>query len=62
MPSELAPYILATVHPSSILRAPDDQTRHEELSRFIDDLRNVAFATKQSCMTNFGSAGRHPAI
>src|SRR6476660_5272375 len=28
--SALAPYVMATVHPSSILRAPDDKTRHEE--------------------------------
>ncbi|MGE5112717.1 MAG: UdgX family uracil-DNA binding protein [Acidobacteriaceae bacterium] len=48
IPSELAPYILATVHPSSILRAPDDQTRHEEMARFIDDLRNVASVLKQN--------------
>jgi DNA polymerase len=34
--------IIATVHPSSILRAPDDETRHEEMARFIDDLRVVA--------------------
>jgi len=33
---------VATVHPSSILRAPDDETRHEEMARFIDDLRVVA--------------------
>ena len=40
--STLAPYILATVHPSSILRAPDDETRHLERRRFIDDLKKVA--------------------
>jgi uracil-DNA glycosylase len=40
--STLAPYILATVHPSSILRAPDDATRHEEKRRFINDLKKVA--------------------
>ena len=34
--------IIATVHPSSILRAPDDQTRHEEMAHFIEDLRVVA--------------------
>ena len=28
--STLAPYIMATVHPSSILRAPDDETRRDE--------------------------------
>ncbi len=44
IPSELAPYITATVHPSSILRAPDEATRHEEMARFIRDLRSVARA------------------
>jgi uracil-DNA glycosylase family protein len=42
--SELAPRVLATVHPSSILRAPDDETRRVEMRRFIDDLRKVAEA------------------
>lgn len=40
--SKIAPYVLATVHPSSILRAPDEQSRHEEMQRFIDDLKPVA--------------------
>src|SRR5438309_5861673 len=40
--STLAPYIVATVHPSSILRAPDDETRRLERRRFIDDLKKVA--------------------
>jgi uracil-DNA glycosylase family protein len=40
--SELAEHTVATVHPSSILRAPDDETRHEEMKRFIADLRKVA--------------------
>lgn len=40
--SNLAPYILATVHPSSILRAPDDETRHSEKRDFVDDLKKVA--------------------
>lgn len=39
--SDLAPYLMATVHPSSILRAPDDETRHEEMRKFVADL-NVA--------------------
>jgi hypothetical protein len=30
------------VHPSSILRAPDEETRHEEMARFIADLKKVA--------------------
>ena len=40
--SELAPYVMATVHPSSILRAPDDETRHLEKRRFVDDLKKLA--------------------
>jgi DNA polymerase len=40
--STLAPYIMATVHPSSILRAPDDETRHLEKRRFIEDLKQLA--------------------
>ncbi len=40
--SPLAPYVLATVHPSSILRAPDDEARHAEIRCFVDDLRVVA--------------------
>src|SRR5262249_31347529 len=40
--SRLAPHVMATVHPSSILRAPDDETRHAEMRRFVDDLRTVA--------------------
>jgi DNA polymerase len=34
--------IIATVHPSSILRAPDEETRHAEMARFIEDLKIVA--------------------
>lgn len=40
--SPLAPKVLATVHPSSILRAPDSQTRHRELGKFLEDLKQVA--------------------
>jgi uracil-DNA glycosylase len=40
--SPLAPYLMATVHPSSILRAPDEETRHEEMKRFIQDLKKIA--------------------
>jgi DNA polymerase len=34
--------VMATVHPSSILRAPDDATRRSETDKFIDDLRQAA--------------------
>lgn len=35
---------LATVHPSAVLRAPDDQARHRELARLVADLKIVALA------------------
>jgi len=40
--SPLAPRVTATVHPSSILRAPDDESRREEMKRFVADLARVA--------------------
>jgi len=40
--SDLAPKATATVHPSSILRAPDDESRRAEFAAFVDDLRVVA--------------------
>ena len=39
--STLATFVTATVHPSSILRAPSDDARHEEMQRFIDDLKKI---------------------
>ena len=41
LPSEHAPRILATVHPSSILRARDDESRRREYEQFVADLRPV---------------------
>jgi DNA polymerase len=40
--SDLAPFVTATVHPSAILRAPDDEARHAERRAFAEDLRAVA--------------------
>ncbi len=42
--SRWAARVLATVHPSSILRAPDDDARHAEMERFVTDLEKVARA------------------
>jgi uracil-DNA glycosylase family protein len=39
--SPLAPYVMATVHPSSLFRAPDEETRRREMLRFIEDLKRV---------------------
>ena len=41
VPSDLAEYVTATVHPSSILRAPSDEARRTERERFVEDLRKI---------------------
>lgn len=46
VPSPLAPLVLATVHPSALLRAPDEATRAVEIRRFVADLALVADALK----------------
>ncbi len=42
--SELAAIVCATIHPSSILRKPDEPSRAEEREAFAEDLRVVAKA------------------
>jgi uracil-DNA glycosylase len=32
---------MATVHPSSILRAPDKETRHEQEKEFVRDMSRI---------------------
>jgi hypothetical protein len=41
MKSTTAPLITAMVHPSMILRAPDDEARHEEMRRFVEDINKI---------------------
>ncbi len=40
--STLAPFLVATVHPSSILRAPDEEARQEAMTAFVDDMKTIA--------------------
>ena len=42
VPSPLPCVVLATVHPSSILRSPNSESRHAEMEGFVRDLRIVA--------------------
>jgi len=47
------PLMMATVHPSSILRAPDDETRALEMRAFIHDLRRLTeFLHPQSTLAS----------
>lgn len=47
VPSPLAAYVMATVHPSSILRAQDEKSRRAQKEAFIADLRVAASAMKK---------------
>jgi uracil-DNA glycosylase len=40
--SELADHVTATIHPSSILRQQDEESRRRELEAFVNDLKLVA--------------------
>ena len=44
--SPLAPYVLATVHPSALLRG-DPEQREAEIARFVADLKKAAAALKK---------------
>jgi DNA polymerase len=39
--------MMATVHPSSILRAPDDESRELEMQAFVADLKRLAQRLKR---------------
>jgi DNA polymerase len=44
--SELASKVVATVHPSSLLRQPDEESREREYKLFVADLRTALKAAK----------------
>ncbi len=52
IPSALAPNVIATVHPSSILRAPDEDARHSQMKEFVRDLTKVAKLAKDSARSS----------
>jgi len=45
--SKLAPRVLATVHPSSLLRQPDEVSRKHEYRNFVSDLRAAVKAVSE---------------
>jgi uracil-DNA glycosylase len=45
--SKLAPKVVATVHPSSLLRQPDEESREREYERFVVDLRAAVKASSE---------------
>ncbi len=41
MPHEWGPEVTATIHPSAILRAPDEDQRHQQYADFVADLKKI---------------------
>jgi len=39
--------VLATVHPSSILRTPGNEARRQAMEQFVDDLRKIRKAIER---------------
>ncbi|MFZ0733383.1 MAG: UdgX family uracil-DNA binding protein [Candidatus Sulfotelmatobacter sp.] len=46
--SELAPQVMATTHPASILRAPDSAAREQQRADFVRDLKKIAELLKKN--------------
>jgi DNA polymerase len=46
--SKLAPKVVATAHPSSLLRQPDEESREREYDRFVVDLRAAIKAAAEA--------------
>ena len=46
--SGLAPFVMATAHPSSILRASDHESRRLQMESFVEDLRKIVPLLKKS--------------
>jgi uracil-DNA glycosylase family protein len=46
--SKLAPKVVATVYPSSLLRQPDEESREREYDRFVVDLRAAVKAASEA--------------
>jgi DNA polymerase len=57
VPSPLARHVLATVHPSAILRAADDADRHAAFEQLVADLRIAAGALADAAPSGSPRAG-----
>jgi DNA polymerase len=48
VPSEAAPYVFATLHPSALLRLRDDAEREVAFGQFVEDLKLIARALSRT--------------
>jgi DNA polymerase len=50
--NERAPYVTATIHPSAILRAPDEEQRHQQYKELVDDLKQIKSQLQRAAENN----------
>jgi uracil-DNA glycosylase len=53
--SRWAPYLTATVHPSSLLRLTGEEERHREYARFVGDLEAIATKLREIDLLTSGA-------
>jgi DNA polymerase len=56
--SDLAPVVIATIHPSAILRAPDGEARQAQRELFTEDLRVAADTLASSRRPGYTASAR----
>jgi uracil-DNA glycosylase len=56
VPHRWAPLATSTIHPSAILRSPDEAQRHAEYAHFLDDLKKVREQLGNSAARGGGAA------
>ena len=61
-PHEWAKLVMATVHPSAILRAPDPDERHEQYRMFVDDLARIPKKLNATAQEAESHSGRKRAV
>jgi len=50
--SDLAPFVMATIHPSAVLRAPDSESRSQAFASLVEDLRVVSRELSRSAQAS----------
>jgi uracil-DNA glycosylase len=62
LPSPLARIVMATVHPSSLLRAPDEEQRRAGIRRFVADLAKAAAVLRGGGLNDASDNRNHDAL
>jgi uracil-DNA glycosylase len=59
--TDFAPYTVCTVHPASVLRAPDEDARRDAREAFFADFVTIGECYRRTLPTSAGAGAPHPA-